>query len=205
MANLDNPYGFRPVQSRTVSEYTGKTRAVIIAKSNVSAFFNGDMVVFTGNSIKSEIDGKYYEEVSLAVGGAAQASENLAGAITGIEAHQDGSLLYTGYKPAGATENNIIVEIPQDRNTVYVVQEDSDGGALTAANTGQNINFNRGTGSAATRTSGATIDSSTAAVTETHQLRLLSPAGGIENEIGEFAQWYVTINTDPYSTRGGIA
>ncbi len=205
MANTNNPFGFRPVQRRDASASQIKTRAVIVAASDVSAFFKGDMVAFTGNSIKSEVDGKNYEEVTLATGGAAQASENLAGAITGINSYQSPGLLYLGYIPSGATQKDIIIQIPQDRNTVYVVQEDSVGGALSAADTGLNINFNPGTGTTATSNSGGTIDSSTAAVTATHQLRLMAPDGDIENEVGDFAQWYVTINTDYYSDKLGVA
>lgn len=203
MANLNNPFGFRPVQSRSGAEWTGKTRSVIIAESNVNPFFIGDMVIMTGNSIKHALDGKYYEEITLAVGGAAQASENLAGAITGIAAHQNPNLLYTGYRPGAAQTTNILVEIPQDRNVVYVVQEDSLSTDLTLADTGLNINFDPGAGNPTTRTSGAVLDSSTAAVTATRQLRLLSPDGSIDNEQGEFALWYVTINTDVYSDKLG--
>lgn len=202
MANPNRPFGFRPVQSRDVNGYTGKTRAVIVSKSDVSSFFIGDMVIFTGNSIKR--GDKYYETVTKAVGGAAQAAENLAGAITGIKSYLDSTLLYTGYIPTGATQEDIIIEIPQDRNTVYEVQEDSVGGALTAADTGLNINFNPGTGDPATRMSGATIDSSTAATTATHQLRLMAPDGAIGNDVGDYAKWYVSINTDYYSDKTGV-
>lgn len=203
MANSDTPFGFRPVQTRSGSQWTGKTRAVIIAATDANAFFVGDMVVFTGSSLRHELDGKYYEEVTLATGGAAQASENLAGAITGILAYQDPALLYTGYRPATPQVKNILVEIPQDRDVIYVVQEDSVGAAIVADDTGLNINFDRGVGAPATRMSGAVIDSSTAAVTATHQLRLMSPDGAIDNELGDFALWYVTINTDPYSDKLG--
>lgn len=205
MANLDQPFGFRPVQTRDGSPWCGKTRAVIIAAADTDAFFIGDMVKFTGDAIKHEIDGKFYERVELAIGGPGAAAENLAGAVTGILAHQDPNLLFTGYRPAGAQATNIIVEIPQDRNVVYVVQEDSVGGALTLGAAGANINFNPNTGNPATRTSGAEIDSSTVAATSTHQFRLLSPDGSIDNEIGVNALWYVTVNTDPYSDRSGIA
>lgn len=202
MANQDKPFGFRPVQTRNGAPWSGKTRAVIVAAADVNAFFVGDMVVLSGNQIQHKLDGKFYEQVTTAAGGVAN-PEKLAGAITGIPSHQVPSLLYTGYRPAGAQTDDMLVYIPQDRNVVYVVQEDSVGGALSAAASGSNIGFSKGTGDPVTRMSGSELDSNTAAATATLPIRLLSYDGAIDNETGEFAGWYCTVNTDPSTDKTG--
>ena len=202
MANQNRPFGFRPVQTRNGAPWNGKTRTVIISAADTNAYFVGDMVTFAGSQVKNEIDGKYYERVTKAAGGGA--IEDLAGAITGIQAYRDPSNLYTGYRSAGAKANSILVEIPQDRNVVYVCQEDSLSISIPQAASGLNLDFVVNTGTAATRQSGAALDSSTpAAVTATLPIRLLSYDGSIDNEAGEFAIWYCTINTDPYSNKTG--
>jgi len=202
MANEARAFGFRPVQTRDGSPWCGKTMTVLIKAADTAAFFNGDMVVHTGEQVKHHIDSKFYEVVT-ALSGTVVAGE-LAGAITGILAHQDPNLLYTGYRPAGAQSTDILVEIPVDRNVIYVAQEDSVGGALAQDSNGGNVGFVVGTGDPATRMSGSLIDSSSINTTDTLPLRLMSYDGTIDNESGEFALWYCTINTDPYSNKTGV-
>jgi len=117
MTNVSRPFGFRALNNRGTGPYCGETRGVIFAAGDIVAAFVGDMVKFTGESIKGR-DGKTYSVVEVAD----PADTRLAGAVQRFD-YDDGSDGYIGFRKA-STEK--IAYIPQDRSTVYVVQEDSD-------------------------------------------------------------------------------
>ena len=200
MANQDTPSGFRPVQSRDGSPYTGKTRTVIIAAADANAYFQGDFVSFTGTQLKSEVDDTYYEVVAPSTVG----DDRIAGAIVGLSTIDDETTQYLGHRPAGAKSVNMRVQIPMDRDTIYEAQEDSVGGALTAGDAQRNIDFVIAAGNSATNTSGWEIDSSTVTDAATGSLRLMKYQGSLTNEAGDNAKWLVAINLDAYNSQAGV-
>ena len=199
MANVQGPFGFRPIQSQNTSGYTGKTMEVLIRAADTNAYFVGDMIKLTGQQDEHVIDGRSYPVATKA----AAADTKLQGAITGIKAQELRTNQYAGYRPAGAQQDAILVMVPVDRNCMYVCQEDSDGGALSKDNVGKNIDFVVGAGNIGGRTSTSAIDSDTVNSTAALPLRLISYDAAIDNESGDYANWVVTINQDlPHDTTG---
>lgn len=201
MANELRPFGFRPVQTRDGSPWCGKTRKVIVLASDTSGYFVGDLLKFTGEQAVSPIDGKYYQVVTRAQ----PADTKIAGAVVSVSTTDSVQTQYLGHRPASVQDINITLEIPQDRNVIYVAQEDSDGGALPAGASGLNIDFLQGAGGdASTNQSSFVLNSDTAAITATLPLRLIAYDDSLATEAGEFALWYVTINQDAYSDKEGV-
>ena len=75
------------------------------------------------------------------------------------------------------------------------MQEDSDGGALAAANVGQNANFVVANPDAVTGSSNFVLDSSSAATTNTLPLKITELWQEERNSIGDYACWVLTFNT----------
>jgi len=198
MSNESRPFGFRAVQNRSGAPYVGKERGVIFVTGDATAAFIGDMLKFTGASQLGR-DGKTYSVVTVA----SAADTRLAGAMQRVD-FDDGSDGFIGFRKA-STEK--IAYIPQDRNTLYVVQDDSDGGALSADSVEANIDFVAGAGgSTVTNQSSMRLDTSTVSTTDALPLRIVEPDATQDNEVGvNFALWLVTINQDAYSSKTGLA
>ena len=191
MANQNQAAGFRPVQTRSGSPWTGKTMRVAFVESDSVAAFVGSMVKFTGSSAD---DGKT-PVVALADPGDTQ----LAGAVVRMEYDPDRlSLLH---REASTFR---YAWIPADRDVMYWVQEDSDGGALQVSAVGANINFTAEVGDTATGNSTQELDSSTVAATDTLPLRIVKADFAEDNELGQYGKWLVTLNQDHYSSKTGL-
>jgi len=87
----------------------------------------------------------------------------ILGVIVGFR--PDASLPFTGHYRAASTARYVLV--CDDPDAIYEVQEDADGGAISAANVGESINVDMivGTGSVYTGFSGTMADSSSVAAT----------------------------------------
>ena len=200
MANIAGPYGFRPVQSEDNSGFTGKTTTALIQKTNTDKFLVGDLVKKNKVQIKHLNDGKPYPVILLASPGDA----DLMGVIVGIKSQELVQNQFAGYRPAGVQLNDVIVSVTNDRDQLYVVQEDSDGGAIDKDSVGQNIDFVLGGGNIPGRTSTSALNSSTVGSANTLPLRLVAYDGAIDNEEGAFASWIVKINLDLASNTTGL-
>lgn len=86
---------------------------------------------------------------------------------------------------------------------MYEIQDDSDGGALTAASVGLNADIVVGTGSTTTGTSAMELDSSTVNTTSA-QLRILGLSHRADNEIAANAKWLVMINEHELKSTTGV-
>jgi hypothetical protein len=97
--------------------------------------------------------------------------------------------------------------ICDDPNQLYAVQEDSVGGAITAAIGGfANGNLVAGAGNTTTAFSGWQLQSSsvTATANPTFQVRLLGVLRGPDNSLGVNADWVVRINLPSLWATGGV-
>jgi len=191
MANLNQPAGFRPVQTRSGSPWTGKCMRVAFVASDATAAFVGSLVTYTGESI----DGGRTPVVTLA----APASDRLAGAVVRFEYNPEA--MGTLYRPASTLR---YAWIPADRDVMYWVQEDGDTTPLTAGAVEANIDFTAESGDTATGNSTMELDSDTVGVAATLPLRVVKADFGEDNELGQWAKWLVTLNLDAYSDKDGI-
>jgi hypothetical protein len=92
-----------------------------------------------------------------------------------------------------------------DARTVFVAQEDSDGGAIAAASEGLNATIIVADANTTTGLAQSEIDSSTVATTSTLDVRLLEIAPYANNAQGTNARWFVYINDlSEFDLKAGI-
>ena len=197
MANLDTPFGFKPVKHLNGAPWNGKTNVYYIPSTDAVATFKGDAVKSAGSA---DTTGKY-PTVTQATAGAA-----VRGVVVGF-----GDNPYTmthpdtpnrDYRPASTAMYAFVVDDPQ---VIFEVQEDSDGNSITAAMVSLSTNFVVGTGSTATGKSAMELDSSDTGTDTSGNCRILRLVDREDNELGNYAKWEVlfgehelglTISTD---------
>jgi hypothetical protein len=197
MANLDTPFGFKPVKHLNGSSWNGKVNVYYIPSTDNTATFVGDAVKSAG---AADATGKY-PTVAQATAGAA-----VRGVVIGF-----GDNPYTmthpdtpnrSYRPAATAMYAFVVDDPQ---VIFEVQEDSDANSITAAMVGLSTNFVVGSGSTATGKSAMELDSSDTATDTSGNCRILRLVDREDNALGDYAKWEVlfgehelglTISTD---------
>lgn len=187
MANVDIPNGLRPVKHLDGSPYNGAANRYFIPATDTTTVFVGDAVKSAGSA---DADG--VPTVAQAIAG-----DTLRGVVVGVEPETADSTIYR----AASTGRYVYVADAPD--LVFEVQEDSVGGALSAASVGLNADLIVGAGSTAAGRSAMELDSSTAAAT-TAQLRILGFVQRPDNEIGANAKVLVMINEHELKSTVGV-
>ena len=153
MANIDAPFGLRPIakQGSAPGGTTGTTKYKISS---------GASALFTGDPVKLKADG------SIEVKGGAGA---ITGAISGVFMgcfYTDPTTSKPTFRnnyPDGLAATDAIAFISDDPDQLYIAQQDSVGSNVVAADLHTNANMVMAAGSTTTGMSKAEIDSSTAA------------------------------------------
>ena len=162
MANIDAPFGLRPI-AKLGSAPGGTTGTT---KYKISS---GASALFTGDPVKLKSDG------SIEVKGGAGA---ITGAISGVFMgcfYTDPTTSKPTFRnnfPDGLAATDAIAFISDDPDQLYIAQQDAND--ITAADLGNNAEMVMAAGSTTSGMSKAEIDSSTAATgNATHMLKLL--------------------------------
>lgn len=187
MANVDAPFGLRPVGNINGAAWNGKTeRFYIPATDSDAAAYVGGLVKLTGAGY-DEGNGSVVPVVTADVA----SGDAVVGVVVSVEPVTADSTLYRENSTAR------FVNVVTDPNTLFEVQEDSVGGALAAnahGATAQLTGFTSGT--AATGLSSIEIDSS--ALSETadtdDDVLIVGFSSRPDNEIGDNANWIVRLN-----------
>lgn len=187
MANVNAPFGMRPVRHKSGAPYTGAYREYHIGTGESGAVFIGDPVVMNGTSNATEVMGRPIGTLPGAVLHTAGANP-ITGVVIGFATDDRSDLTY---RP-GSTER--IAFVADDPDLIFQVR---DNGAAQPLVTwlSSNGNLASGSGSTAYGTSayvlaGATTPTNTAGAA----LRLVSLASIPGNEMDEYAVWEVVIN-----------
>lgn len=188
MANVDSPYGLRPVRERDGSPYSGAANTYYVPATDATALFVGDPVILAGSADDSGVA----PTVTRATAGA---TNRITGVVVGFQPNP--AFVPFGYRPA-STEMYVLVA--DDPFIEYAIQADADG--IAAAQIGLNANLTADAGSTATKRSGFYLDGSTPAADATFQLRILGLEPQINNEVGAYADVLVRINLP---TEAGVA
>lgn len=192
MANVDAAYGFKPVGNLYGGDYTGRVNPYYIKADYGTALFVGDpiQVIADGSNAARVISVGYgtfapgtLPEIEL---GVASASTFWSGVIVGFSALPNG--LENIYSPA-STEG--VALVADDPGVLLQVQDDGADTQLAVTDVGANVIPLAGSGSTVTGLSGWQIDSSTAATTNTQQLRIVRMVNREDNAIGANAEWIV--------------
>ena len=193
MANVNAPFGLRPVRHIDGSPWNGQTIRCYIASGYATALFIGDPVLWTTTLADKDATAKY----PTIIRSAGTTGTIIRGVITSFE--QNPNNLTLQYRPA-STERwaNICPATP---NTVFQVRDDA-GGTPAAVYVGQNAVLAAGSGSTFTGLSAYVLAAGTTpTTTQAHTLHILGLSDIEDNELGDYAIWDVLLNTC-YNTTG---
>lgn len=189
MANVNKPSGLTPVKYLNGADWDGRGNVYSIAAANATILSPGDPVTLTGTA---DATGKY-PQIARATPGS-----GLIGVLIAVGLNPDGPFvnpndLTVVQKPANAAPvyYALVCDSP---DVIYEVQEDGVGGNLAITEVGLNANVIFANPATGVVVSAVLLDSSTAAVTATLDCKILRLAPRVDNALGAYAKWWVTIN-----------
>jgi len=195
MANTNTPFGLRPVRHKNGAHYNGAVNPYYIPSSYGTALYIGDPVIITGTSNTAEASGVGVGTFGIGclpeINKATAAGGNyISGVIVGFAPLATD--LSKHYNPASTARIALVCDDP---DVMFEVQEDIGGTALAAVSVGLNVDLvYTNSGSTVTGWSGAEIDRSTAATTNTLQFKIMRCVNRQDNELGDYAKWLVMAN-----------
>jgi len=184
MANLDTPFGFKPVKHLSGSPWNGKANVYYIPSTDNTAVFKGDAVKSAGSA---DATGKYPTVAQAA------ATNSIRGVVVGFGDNPNVMIQadypLRQYRPAATAMYCLVVDDP---HVIFEVQEDSVGNSITADMVGLSTDITVGSGSTTTGKSAMELDSSDTA-TAAGQCKILRLVDREDNELGTNAKWEVLI------------
>jgi hypothetical protein len=204
VANVNAPFGLRPLRHRSGAPYNGAARLYFNPSGNATALYIGDpvIVISAGANSAAYYWGSAGAVTPAVIGSLPQINRATAGngnawtgAIVGFYPEQATSPVY------GLASTARGVWVCDDPDIIYEIMDDGVA-ASTASWPGQTGNFNTSTfsGSTATARSGVTLNSTLtnstpgAVSTSNDQLRIIALGERANNAIGAFAVWEVVNN-----------
>jgi hypothetical protein len=185
MANINAPFGFRPVGTLGQASYTGKLEAFTVVAGNSTAIGIGDPVALAASSANAD---------GLPTAARGASGSPVVGVCVGVQALP--SDLSITYRKASTA---MVIYVDVDPGTLYEIQEDAVGGAVPAASIGLNASFVLGTVDTATGNGKTLLDSSTAATTNTLDCHILRASSDVKNELGvAYQKFIVKLNNYQY-------
>lgn len=181
MANVDTPFGLKPVRYMSGAPYNGAVNIYSTAAGDGTAIYVGDPVIISGTA--QTIRGSIYQDVDQAATG-----DVVVGVVVGVVPDTRDSLVYR----AASTQR--LLYVADDPNLLFEIQEVSGGTPLAANDIGLNANFVVAAGSTTTGLSGVELNNATEATTNTLDVQIVGYVNREGNEIGEHAKWLVRIN-----------
>ena len=186
MANVNTPFGLRPVGTMGSNTYNGKIEKFYVPATDGTAIGIGDPVALAGGVIA---DG-----TRIATRGTP--SSVICGVMVGVQPLYGGDLTVTWRK--ASTAMYILVEV--DPNTIFEIQEDSVAGAIAIADGTKNGTIILGTVDTTTGNSKTMLDSSTVTASATLDLLLLHPVQSSDNTAAAaYCKWLVKLNLHQYA------
>lgn len=178
MANVDTAFGLKPLRMLDGSPYAGCVDMFYIPSSVATNVFVGDPVKFAGSA-----DAGGIASVALCAAG-----DTITGVVVGFA---DATSMTAGYGAASTVRYPLVCH---GQDVLFEIQEDSDGGALAAADIGLNASIIVAAGSTASRRSGVELDTSTKATTATLELKIRGLVQRPGNDIGANSKVLVSLN-----------
>lgn len=188
MANVDTPFGLRPVRFLSGQPYNGAGNVYSTASGDATAIYVGDPVKLSGTS--QVINGVTYADVDQAATG-----DIMVGVVVAVLPETRDSLVYR----AASTARRVVVA--DNPGLVFEIQEVSGGTPLAAADIGLNANIVVAAGSSVTGQSGVELNNGTEASTNTLDVQIVGLVNREDNAVGEHAKWLVRINRHQFSNQ----
>lgn len=209
MANVNKPYGLKPVKSLISGDWDGRGNIYHIPSSDsTNSYYIGDVVKLNGTGDANGIPGI---TKSAAGDGAASSGINGAGPV--------GVIVAIGTLPGGPWANpadltklwapqtkaaDYYALVADDPFLIFEAQDGGSGTALAATNIGQNCNLSITAAQSSGTVSSTILDNSTAATTIGRDVRLLGLNRFAGNGYGYYAKWLVMLNSHAYKMTTGI-
>lgn len=181
MANVDTPFGFRPVRYMSGAPYNGAVNAYATASGDATALMIGDPVKLAGTA--QTVDDVILQDVTRAA-----TTNVVTGIVVGVKPVTRDSTIY---REASTIR---VVYVADDPNLLFEIQEVSGGTSLTANDIGLNANFVVAAGSTVTGMSGVELNNATEATTNTLDCQIVGFSNRPGNAVGENAKWLVRLN-----------
>jgi hypothetical protein len=189
MANSNTPMGLRPVGTIGSYGYSGRVERFYVPSTDSAAIGIGDPVTLTGAGGINAATGLPIVKRGT-VGGIA------IGVCVGVEVLPTD--LTVTYRKASTA---MVILVDTDPMTIYEIQEDSVGGAISAANGTKDIPLVLGTVDTATGNSKTMIDSSLVAANAALDCLILRPSPKADNTVAsDYCKWLVKLNLHQFST-----
>ena len=152
MANVDAPFGLKPITSDVAGGYAGKLRKYAVANVYATALYRGDPVLISGTSVADPVDGKILPYVERA--GTSGYITGVIIAVVGNAGVATSLLENTGQFIAASTGGFVLVN--DDPNALFEIQADGSLAVTDIGNTADLIFTHAG--STATGQAGAELD-----------------------------------------------
>lgn len=186
MANVDRPFGLKPIRHKSGAPYNGAVNPYYIKGDYATALFIGDPVTKNGTSNTAAV--KVPGGGSFAIGTLPEVIKTAAGDVDGVTKRPSGVIV--GFSPLpsnlGANYNPASTErvafVCDDPDVVFEIQAD---GAIPAASIGLNAVFiYTHSGSTTTGLSGAELDTTSDApeANASNQMIILRAANREDND-----------------------
>lgn len=190
MANANSPFGALPVKHGNGNPWNGMTNRYLVPSSDGSAYYIGDLVISAANA-----DANGVPAVAKAT-----AAQTMRGIVVGVEVAPPNSVTLQGTAlsletltiPATKTRD-YYVYVVDDPDIVFEIQGDTTGTNQIAANANKNAQFTIAAPSAGSY-SATVVNSSTIAVTQTHNMKLMGLVQRSTNAFGASAVWLAKFN-----------
>ena len=194
MANVDSPFGLRPVRYLNGAPWNGQVSRYLLDSGNGTATFIGDLVVVAGSagaqgSVVQGVPTSGMPTIAQGVAGTGP----FVGVVVGFEPLL--SDLSVKHRLASTSRVALVCDDP---NVIFEIQEVSGGTALTVDEVSLNANVVVAAGSTVTGLSGMELNNGSEAGTVTLDLKILRLALREDNAIGEHAKWEVLINNHSF-------
>lgn len=191
MANVNAPYGMRPIMMGNGSPWNGRVRPYYIPAADVAAYYIGDTVLSLAGADAHGIPGVIK----------ASATDTPRGVIVSILPVPPWPVSLSGsdtnlaefYIPATKSKA-YYVEVCDDPDVIFQIQGDATATNQVAANVNKNARITVAAPATAGPFSATVLDSSTIAVTQAHVLKLYGLAQIPGNVFGAYATWWVRFN-----------
>lgn len=188
MANANTKFGLRPVRTVSGRPYSGGTNVYAVPASDGTALFLGDPVKLSGTG--EIVNGNTYTDVIQAATG-----DKIVGVVVSVLPDTRDSLIYR------AASTLRLVEVCDDPDMLFEIQEASGGTPIATNDLGLNANFVVGSGSTTTGQSGVELDNTTQLGTNTLDLKIVFFVNRQDNAQGANAKWLVRINRSVYANQ----
>jgi hypothetical protein len=197
MANVNAPFGLRPVRYASGAPYNGAFKEYF-ATGATGAIYKGDCVVLAGSANTTEVQGRAPGTLPTVTVAADGDGDPILGVCVGVEAVTSTSVPYR------ENSTDRIILVADDPNLVFVGQCDTAGTDWAATDVGSYANMLVGTGNTYTGLSGWTLDTTDGPdnADPSNQLLIVGLYPAPDNEIGEYGRWLVMINNHQLANVG---